>query len=70
MGVSLCELLSLSLVDVRIRLIVYLLGGDQVVDKLEQKALLQILIKTEEIHALSTSKAQRMLKEAWDWSVQ
>lgn len=69
MGVSLCELLGYSLVDLSIRLIVYLLGGDQVADKLEQKALLQMLVKTEEIHALSTSKAQRMLKEAWDWSV-
>lgn len=41
-------------------------GGDRFTDRLEQEALLDILIKTEEIHALSTGKAQRELRESWD----
>ncbi|KAJ5092551.1 hypothetical protein NUU61_007421 [Penicillium alfredii] len=41
--------------------------GDRITDGLEQEAMLDILIKTEETHALPTGKAQRELKEAWDW---
>jgi len=41
-------------------------GGDRFRDKLEREALLGILIKTEEIHALSTGNTQRKLKESWD----
>ncbi|KAJ6050179.1 hypothetical protein N7444_006895 [Penicillium canescens] len=40
--------------------------GDRFTERLEREALLDILIKTEEIHALSTGKAQRELREAWN----
>lgn len=43
------------------------LGGDRVTDRFEQEALLEILVRTEETHHLSTGKAQRELLEAWDW---
>ncbi|KAJ5629734.1 hypothetical protein N7528_003391 [Penicillium herquei] len=41
--------------------------GDRVTDKFEQAALLDVLIKTEELQALSTQKAQYQLREAWNY---
>ncbi|KAB8256881.1 hypothetical protein BDV32DRAFT_160880 [Aspergillus pseudonomiae] len=41
--------------------------GDRITDRLEQEALLGILTTTEETHALSTTKAQVQLREAWGW---
>jgi hypothetical protein len=38
------------------------IGGDRVTDTSEREALLQILVRTEEIHALSTKEAQRELE--------
>ncbi|UDD59891.1 hypothetical protein AFCA_007309 [Aspergillus flavus] len=42
--------------------------GDRITDRLEQEALLGILTTTEETHALSTTKAQVQLREAWGWT--
>ncbi|PIG89123.1 hypothetical protein AARAC_011465 [Aspergillus arachidicola] len=42
--------------------------GDRVTDRLEQETLLGILTTTEETHALSTTKAQVQLREAWGWT--
>ncbi|KAJ5713221.1 uncharacterized protein N7483_010402 [Penicillium malachiteum] len=41
--------------------------GDRVTDRFEQAALLDVLIKTEELQALSTQKAQYQLREAWNY---
>ncbi|KAJ6037026.1 hypothetical protein N7540_001305 [Penicillium herquei] len=41
--------------------------GDRVTDEFEQAALLDVLIKTEELQALSTQKAQYQLREAWSY---
>ncbi|KAK5724006.1 hypothetical protein LTS12_027524 [Elasticomyces elasticus] len=40
-------------------------GGDRVTDRLEQNALLDVLVRTEKIHALPTTDAQERLKYAW-----
>lgn len=47
----------------------YETGGDRVTDRLEQEALLDILVKTEKTHSLSTAKAQKDLQEAWGWTM-
>ena len=44
-------------------------GGDRVTDRSEQEALLDILVKTEKTHSLSTAKAQNDLQEAWGWTM-
>ena len=44
-------------------------GGDRVTDRSEQEALLDILVKTEKTHSLSTAKAQKDLQEAWGWTM-
>lgn len=36
-------------------------------DKREQEALFDILLKTEQIHGLTTTHAQNCLREAWEW---
>ncbi|PLB54079.1 hypothetical protein P170DRAFT_344579 [Aspergillus steynii IBT 23096] len=41
--------------------------GDIVTSRVEQEALFDILVKLEEVHALSSSRAQMQLKEAWGW---
>ncbi|XHG05747.1 hypothetical protein AWENTII_008960 [Aspergillus wentii] len=43
--------------------------GDRITDRTEQDALLGILVKTEETHALSTKAAQEHLKQAWNNSI-
>ncbi|KAE8144964.1 hypothetical protein BDV25DRAFT_170903 [Aspergillus avenaceus] len=43
--------------------------GDRVTDRLTQEALLMILIRTEDLHALSTVKTQMELQEAWGWTI-
>jgi hypothetical protein len=43
------------------------IGGDRITERSEQNALLNLLIETERLHALSTEKAQKQLKEAWEW---
>ena len=44
-------------------------GGDRVTDHSEQEALLDILVKTEKTHSLSTAKAQKDLQEVWGWTM-
>lgn len=44
-------------------------GGDRVTDRSEQEALLDILVKTEKTHSLSTARAQKDLQEAWGWTM-
>ncbi|KAB8223602.1 hypothetical protein BDV33DRAFT_188710 [Aspergillus novoparasiticus] len=46
----------------------FVLCGDRVTDRLDQEALLGILTTTEDTHALSNTKAQVQLREAWDSS--
>ncbi|RAK99412.1 uncharacterized protein BO80DRAFT_456449 [Aspergillus ibericus CBS 121593] len=43
--------------------------GDRMTDRREQEALLNILIKTEQIHGLATVAAQTYLKVAWEWTL-
>ncbi|PYI00349.1 hypothetical protein BO78DRAFT_45223 [Aspergillus sclerotiicarbonarius CBS 121057] len=43
--------------------------GDRVTNRREQEALLDILIKTEQIHGLATVAAQSHLKAAWEWTL-
>jgi hypothetical protein len=66
MGVSMCKRTN-PFQRWRSHLLTFESGGDRVTDKIEQDALLEILIRTEEIHSLSTGKAQKELREAWDW---
>lgn len=42
-------------------------GGDRMTDRREQEALFDILLKTEQIHGLSTTHAQTSLRAAWEW---
>ena len=42
-------------------------GGDRTTDRREQEALFDILLKTEQIHGLSTTHAQTSLRAAWEW---
>ena len=44
-------------------------GRDRLTDRPEQEALLEILVKTEKTHSLSTAKAQKDLQEAWGWAM-
>lgn len=41
--------------------------GDRLTDRVEQKALLGVLVKLEEEHAWPTHATQKSLKEAWSW---
>ncbi|GKZ37417.1 hypothetical protein AbraIFM66950_008940 [Aspergillus brasiliensis] len=41
--------------------------GDRMTDRREQEALFDILLKTEQIHGLSTTHAQISLRAAWEW---
>ncbi|KAI9038307.1 uncharacterized protein KD926_010963 [Aspergillus affinis] len=43
------------------------MGGDRVMKRVEQEALLGILVKLEEVHAFSSGTAQAQLREAWGW---
>ncbi|KAF2808889.1 uncharacterized protein BDZ99DRAFT_389299, partial [Mytilinidion resinicola] len=43
------------------------MAGDRFTERAEQEALLEIILKTEKIHAWPTSTAQTHLKEAWGW---
>ncbi|GKZ86203.1 hypothetical protein AnigIFM56816_001255 [Aspergillus niger] len=66
MGVSMCMLSFLPhgksiLADLVVS------GGDRMTGKREQEALFDILLKTEQIHGLSTTHAQTSLRAAWEW---
>ncbi|RAK84182.1 hypothetical protein BO79DRAFT_203167 [Aspergillus costaricaensis CBS 115574] len=41
--------------------------GDRMTDRREQEALFDILLKTEQIHGLTTTHAQNSLRAAWEW---
>lgn len=50
---------------------VYLLrvsGGDLFTDRLEQQALLEVLMKTEVDLAWPTATSQEYLRERWGWT--
>lgn len=42
-------------------------AGDRFTSRKEQEALLEILVKTEQVHAWPSQKAQAHLKETWGW---
>lgn len=42
-------------------------GGDRLNEKIDQDALLDILVKTEKDHARPTAAVQRQLMKAWGW---
>jgi hypothetical protein len=44
------------------------MAGDRFTERAEQEALLDIILKTEKVHAWPTSTAQTHLKEAWGWA--
>lgn len=41
------------------------IGGDRVTSQVEREALFDTLVRLEEVHALSTQRVQRQLREAW-----
>ncbi|KAJ5626064.1 hypothetical protein N7510_002373 [Penicillium lagena] len=43
--------------------------GDRFTDRLEQEALLSVLVRLEDEHAYPTNNTQELLKEAWEWNV-
>jgi hypothetical protein len=42
-------------------------GADRFDDRLDQEALLDVLVKTEQDHARPTAAIQQQMKEAWGW---
>lgn len=53
---------SLVVASVAIRM-----SGDRFTNRLQQAALLDLLVKLEDKHAWPTHSTQQLLKEAWDW---
>ncbi len=45
------------------------LGGDRFKERLEQEALLQLLIETQRDHARPTAAIQSQMKANWGWSM-
>ena len=43
--------------------------GDRFTDRMEQEALLGVLMRTEQDHAWPTGAAQTHLRKAWGWDV-
>ena len=41
--------------------------GDRFTDRLEQEALLEVLLKLQDEHAYATLSTREQLKEAWGW---
>jgi hypothetical protein len=41
--------------------------GDRFEDKVDQDALLDILVRTERDHARPTAAVQKQMKESWGW---
>jgi hypothetical protein len=41
--------------------------GDRVLDRIDQEALLDVLVKTEKDHARPTSAVQQQLIKMWGW---
>ena len=43
-------------------------GGDRFTDRIDQEALLDVLVKTERDHARPTAAIQLQMKESWGWA--
>jgi hypothetical protein len=43
-------------------------GGDRFTDRIDQEALLDVLVKTEKDHARPTASIQLQMKESWGWT--
>ena len=44
------------------------IGGDRFTDRIDQEALLDVLVKTEKDHARPTAAIQLQMKESWGWA--
>ncbi len=43
-------------------------GGDRFTERIDQEALLDILVRTERDHGRPTAAVQKQMKEAWGWA--
>lgn len=45
------------------------IGGDRFLERADQEALLDVLVKTEQDHARPTALVQEQMKRSWGWMV-
>jgi len=48
----------------------WILGGERFTERVEQDALLDILVQTDREHAWPTTAAQKQLRESWGWDLE
>ena len=72
MGISMCKS-NFTLLESELKYAdasSWISGGERFTERVEQDALLDILVQTDREHAWPTTAAQKQLRESWGWDLE